>query len=578
MSSGYSNNEIYNNVSSNTGGGYAVYIDNSGTNNIIDYNNWYTSAGSNGFYYNGTRADFAAYRTASSTDKHSWNYNPELKNDGSPDPNKAGCWAINGRALHIDGNDKDINGNNRVTLRQDGTPDIGAFEFLPDVLPPTATVTPSSADKGDTQVFMFGGNEIGSITWGQNAQVVPLEVRQYSGEKGTGIAAAAAPYGSMYFHTDVASLGTGTTFDFALDVNYQDIWLGDIANEANLRTAHKVPGYQWMVYNGILSTVNTPAKKITAGRVNRFGSFTGLENGSVPSAFVIPQDKTIICIGTSVLLDAEPKDGDFYEWFRNGSAIVGASGANVTTYSATQQGDYSVKITYSGKVVESVPVTVTTIAPPNAVIAANGNLTYCTGNGLTLNAGNVSGITYQWQLNGVDIPGATANTYAVTQAGVYRVQVENVACASVSTPTTITAGPLKVNLGNDTSYCEVKDVFAKLDAGYPGAKYLWSTGDTTQKIEVRKSGKYTVHVDAGPNCVDDDDITVNIDPLPTASGISFVQNGNDYQFFASGPVNVTGVMWIFSDGTMTTVNNPVRTISGDLYVRLVLFNNCGTDT
>jgi len=578
MSSGYSNNEIYNNLAVNTGGGYAVYIYNQGTNNIIDYNNWYTSAATNGYYYNTTQKDFATFRTASGQDKNSLTYDPQINNDGSPNPNNSACWSLNGRGLHLAGNDKDINGRTRVTLRADGVPDIGAFEFVPESVPPLATVTPAVADPGTTQVFTFGGNEIGRVTWGLNALTAPLEVRQYSGEKGTGIAAAASPFGSMYFHTDIATLGPGSTFDFETEIRYMDIWLGDISNESNLRMAQKVPSYQWMVYNDILSNTNVATNIITASSLTNYGSFTGLENGSILSAFVKPLDKTIICIGGSAVLNAEPLNGDFYKWYRNGVEIIGASGANSTSYTATQQGNYSVEITYSGKTVESVPVTVSTIAAPNAIIKASGNLTYCVGNGLMLDAGTATGVTYQWQLNGNNIIGATNSTYPVGQAGSYRVYVENIGCASVSHPTVVSAGPLNVDLGNDTSYCEIKNVFAKLDAGYPGAKYLWSTGDTTQTIEVKKSGKYTVQVDAGPNCVDNDEIVVNIDPLPKANGISFVQNGNTYQFFPSGAVGAVGYMWIFSDGTTTTVDNPVRTITGDLYVRLVMFNSCGTDT
>src|SRR5690606_29175155 len=116
--------------------------------------------------------------------------------------------------------------------------------------------TPANAAPGDEQVFTFAGNEVARVKWGNKAPVVPLEVRQYSGEKGTGIAAAAAPAGTMYFHTDIKPISTGTTFDYTLNIDYMDIWLGDIANKANLRLAHKANPYPWMVYSGSLSTNN----------------------------------------------------------------------------------------------------------------------------------------------------------------------------------------------------------------------------------------------------------------------------------------------------------------------------------
>ena len=584
-STAYSHNDVLNNAFSNeTGSGYTLYLynGNQAYNNTWDYNNIYN--GTNKLIQtvspSQTYTTLASWQAAYDQDMNSISYDPGFTSttDLRPNVNNPACWSLNGRAVHIQGNNLDYAKNNRIVNLADGVPDIGAYEFIPESLPPLATATPSTADPGDVQVFTFGQREVCQVKWGLSGRVPQLEVRQYSGEMGVGIAAAAAPFGTMYFHTDIDAVGNGNNFDFELNLDYMDIWLGTIGNENDLRLANKVPSYSWMVYSGMLSSSNALTNNIDAPKLVNFASFTGLENGSIPSAFVIPQGKTTICIGNSVVLDAEPKSGDYYKWFLNGKEIQGASGANATTYTATQPGNYSVEITYSGKVVESIPLGISTIAPPNAVVKANGPLTYCTGNGLVLNAGNTPGVTYQWKLNGVDIPGATNSSYMVTQPGDYRVLVENIGCASTSTATAIQAGPLNVYLGNDTSYCEVKNVYAKLDAGYPGAKYLWSTGETTQTIQVKKAGKYTVHVDAGPNCVDDDEIIVNIDPLPAAAGISFVQNGNTYQFFPGGPVGATGFLWIFSDGTMTTANNPVKTITGDLYVRMVMFNACGSDT
>jgi len=585
-STAYRFNNIINNAFSNvTGSGYTMYIYSTNTTytNYWDYNNIHS--GSNKLVEQGTPA--VTYTTLPSwvaasagNDANSISYDPGYTSttDLHPNVNNPACWSLNGRGLHIATNTLDKDNNARVTTRPAGVPDIGAYEFTPEVMPPVAVATPSSADPGDTQIFTFGQREVGRVKWGAKGVVSQLEVRQYSGEKGNGIVAAASPFGTMYFHTDITPLGTGSANDFDLNIDYMDIWLGDIANENELRLAQRVQGYPWMVYSGALSTSNITTNNIDAAQLNRYGSFTGLENGSIPSAFVRPNGKVIICVGSTVVLQAEPQNGDFYKWYRNGIEIPGASGINNKTYTASLAGDYSVAITFSGKIIESVPVTISTIAAPNALINANGPLTYCVGNGLTLNAGTGLGVKYQWQLNGSNIPGATGNTYPVNQAGNYTVVVENIGCASSSVPTQVNAGPIDVKLGDDTTYCEKKNVWMVLDAGYPGAKYLWNTGDTSKTIEVKQGGTYSVTVDGGPGCVGTDAIVVAIDPLPKANGISFVQNGNTYQFFPSGPVGATGFMWIFSDGTISTVDNPIKTITGDLYVRMVMFNACGTDT
>lgn len=585
-STAYKNNNIINNVFYNvTGAGYPMYVYSysSTYNNYFDYNNIYggtdklVEAGTPAATYN----SLAAWNTASGYDINSISYNPGFMGlmDLRPDPSNPASWSLNGRALHHPLNGLDKDNVARPTTRQDGVPDIGAYEFNPEVEPPLADANPIVADMGDIQVFTFGQREVARIAWGTNAPTAAVEVKQYSGRRANGIAAAAAPSGSMYFYTDIIPVGNATAFDMEMSVDYMDIWLGDIATEANLRMAHKVGSYPWMVYNSNLSSANTTTNTLNVPVMSRFGSYTGVEDGAITSAFVYPVGKNVICIGDTTLLRAEPANGTYYKWYRNGQEIVGAGGATNTTYRATLAGQYAVAITYaSGTTIESFPVVISTIAPPNAVVTANGNLTYCTGNGLTLNAGNVPGVAYQWLLNGNPIAGATGNTHQVAQAGDYTVLVENIGCASMSSVTPVTSGPLTVTLGNDTSYCEVKNVFHKLDAGYPGAKYTWSTGDTSRFIEVRQSGVYKVKVDAGPNCIDEDEIQVTISPLPEAQGISFVQSGNTYTFYPAGPIGVTGFMWIFSDGSVSTQQNPVKTINGDLYVRLVLFNACGTDT
>jgi PKD repeat protein len=52
-----------------------------------------------------------------------------------------------------------------------------------------------------------------------------------------------------------------------------------------------------------------------------------------------------------------------------------------------------------------------------------------------------------------------------------------------------------VNLGNDTTICQGQSL--TLDAGNAGATFLWSTGETTQTINVSTTGVYWVDVDDG---------------------------------------------------------------------------------
>lgn len=585
----YNNNSVRNNAFINTGGGPALYYyAPSGTGNTSDYNNLYAS-GSTLAQINGTNyANYPALRAGVASlgyDQNSISYNAGFTNantDLTPDPTNPASWSLNGRAQQSTVTSTDINGNNRPTTLAAGVPDIGAYEFEPTVAPPAAVATPATAAPGVTQVFTFGGQPVATVKWNTAlALTTPLTVRQYSGRIPPANFTTISGGTHQYFYTDFIPSAIGTTYDFDLTLNYMDIWMGTIASESGLKLAHKHASTPWISYNAANSSTNATTNTIQANGVTTFGTFTGIPDGVNFSALLVPAGgKSYICSGDTVLLLASPVSGGSttytYEWFRNGVLIPGAAS---NTYAATLGGDYTVKITGTQSST-SIPVGVVVTAPPMATVGASGALTYCNGSQLQLSASSPSGIlSYQWQLNGTNIPGATSQTYDVTTAGTYNLIVTNIGCSDTSTATIVNAGPINVNLGADITGCEIKNQPYILDAGYPGAKYLWSTGDTTQTIQIYKgSGTYSVFVDAGPSCQGSDAINVTINPLPTATGISYIRTNNTYIFNVAGAQNVTKVLWIFSDGTTHTANTVTKTYDGNLVAKLVIYNDCGTDT
>ncbi|HNP48463.1 MAG TPA: CotH kinase family protein [Bacteroidia bacterium] len=71
-------------------------------------------------------------------------------------------------------------------------------------------------------------------------------------------------------------------------------------------------------------------------------------------------------------------------------------------------------------------------------VSLSGSTTFCTGNSITLVATAISGYSYQWQRNHVNIPGATSPTLTATQGGTYAVNVSYQGCSSLSDSTVIT--------------------------------------------------------------------------------------------------------------------------------------------
>ena len=77
---------------------------------------------------------------------------------------------------------------------------------------------------------------------------------------------------------------------------------------------------------------------------------------------------------------------------------------------------------------------------------------------------------------------------------------------------TVEVFDVATDLPLDTTIC-VGDVIT-LDAGTSATAYTWSTGETTQTINVGDSGQYKVTVSGGLNCLAEDSITISTIPLP----------------------------------------------------------------
>jgi gliding motility-associated-like protein len=108
------------------------------------------------------------------------------------------------------------------------------------------------------------------------------------------------------------------------------------------------------------------------------------------------------------------------------------------------------------------------------------------------------------------------NKIPVIQKGKYYVKtVYKGVTTNDSTYVMVHAKP-RLNL-SDTVLCRGQQLL--LDAMNPGMKYLWSTGETTQKIRVESSGNYWIRVNNG-GCMQYDTISVKFIPgsVPNFNG------------------------------------------------------------
>jgi len=129
-----------------------------------------------------------------------------------------------------------------------------------------------------------------------------------------------------------------------------------------------------------------------------------------------------------------------------------------------------------------------------------------------------------------------------------------------------------VNLGNDTAICS--NATLTLNAGNSGATYSWSTGATSQTINVTTAGTYTVAV-SNNVCVGRDTIVVTINQVPV------VNLGADTAICAGNTLTLNagnaGAAYLW-DNAATTQTRTVNT-AGTYSVAVTNTNGCkGRDT
>lgn len=215
---------------------------------------------------------------------------------------------------------------------------------------------------------------------------------------------------------------------------------------------------------------------------------------------------------------------------------------------------------------------------PAPTVTASGPVAFCQGGSVILRASGAQTGSYRWS------DGSTADSLTVTASGSYTVFSVVGACTSLTsaaTVVTVTPGGIQtptVTPAGPTTFCGGDSVVLTSSPAGPGQKYLWSNGDTTQSITVRRSGDYTVVVQDGP-CSSTSSapitVTVTAKPMPvmvTASGATEFCAGDSVTL--SAPAGYAQYLW--SDGS-TSQSIVVRT-AGRYTVRVANGNGCFSDT
>lgn len=214
-----------------------------------------------------------------------------------------------------------------------------------------------------------------------------------------------------------------------------------------------------------------------------------------------------ICKGEIATIDLPTVGTNFsLNSFTPTTGIVDATPPN-PKFSPTVTTEYIV--TYEGACNSELKDTFQIIVEPAPTVDLGNDTSVCGNNPVPLDAGN-GGSTFLWNT------GSTAQTIVAAGAGTFDVQVTNsTGCIGSDTIVVSTSTNLALNLGNDTSFCGAFNL--ALNAGTPGAQYLWNDGSNAQTLNATAPGTYSVTVTAASGCIGKDTITISSSAGPTVS-------------------------------------------------------------
>lgn len=299
---------------------------------------------------------------------------------------------------------------------------------------------------------------------------------------------------------------------------------------------------------------------------------------AAPPAVITAIGDTIICPGDFVTLSVSTSPGVSYTWY-NGATLI--AGATSSTYIATATGSYRANVNVvAGCSSSSVPMSVT-VSPATATITVSGGTSTCAGAPVVLNANTGVGLTYQWELGGSAIAGATSATLNAGVTGSYAVRVTNAAgCWAVSAPVSVSVSPLPSNAvtaSGPLTICDGSTVTLTAAAG-SGYTYQWFnsagpiTGATGISYAAATAESYFVSVTNAAGCTATSGLSVVVvNPLPNVG----ITPGGPTIFCAGGNVVLDAApgfnyQWFKGGVAIPGATNPsyVATTSGGYRVRV----------
>ena len=170
-----------------------------------------------------------------------------------------------------------------------------------------------------------------------------------------------------------------------------------------------------------------------------------------------------VCNGETIILTNTSTNATSYQWKKNGVQI---SSSDNLSYTSTEPGDFIFRlIAIDGDCKDSTEVVVTINALPNAVIVADGPLSFCSGETVNLSAS--AGASYLWSND------EQTQSVVISEEGQYSVEVtDQNQCSNFSDPVNVVVhdNPTVTITTTDSEFCLI-DPAVQLSATPSGGQW-----------------------------------------------------------------------------------------------------------
>lgn len=229
-----------------------------------------------------------------------------------------------------------------------------------------------------------------------------------------------------------------------------------------------------------------------------------------------------------------------------GASYLWSTNAATRQITANNTGTYIVQITNGNNCIIRDTIDVTVY--PKPMVNIGNDTSICNLQSVELDAQNF-GSTYFWSNNTIN------RTLKVTQQGIYKVTVTNsFQCVASDSVRVIVKDIPEFSFGADKNICQGSNVLlsTSLDVG---TQFLWSTGSTSNTLNVNTSNTYWLKATAVNGCQFSDTVNVNVRPYPV------VNIGNDTVVCGNIVLDAKniGSTYLWSDNVSSQTNTVSRT-------------------